>query len=850
VNFHFSVTSDLTGSCKPDIDNSVLPSCRYEQSRYYVRVLLLLVLLFVGLPLQADIPDPLRVACIPSLYPVSFLNEEGKPDGAFPRIVEEVARQNNIRIEWSIDGWAENMEKTKRGEIDLMIALVYTPERDVFLDYGSEFVLSTWSQLFQREEGLINSILDIGGKRIGMVLEDQNARGFIDLAESFNLDYQAVYFDSFDQVYKNLIDGTIEAGVFYNLYSLHHSDMIPTSIIYQPTHSFFAVPEGADKQILSLIDKSLIAWKADDNSFYFRKVVSLLNGESSVAFPRWLKILLPSLLALILYILFWSWLLKQQVRQRTAALLNAQEDYRSTFTEADVGIFHVDSRGMFLRVNPGFCSNLGYSEQALLKMNIAEIIISDDILKDEELFGEIVDDKRSSYRTELRYKSKNGNLLWGHLNLTAVRSTDGTLRYLVGITEDITARKNAEMMIEDLQKRYRGIFENSYQMTALYDEQGRLLDINETMRKEAGIKGSSKTIIGMSPSDIEMFGAVGSLRIQEMVDDCLSTGQVIRHVIGFEETDGAIAVDVTVKPIIAEDGDIRYCISEAHDISDIMKLTNTLETQVEERTRDIMAAQHQLIEAEKMASLGRLVAGIAHEINTPVGVAKTGVSFLREQVEDTQKKFEEETLSRDDFSSVLKSLGELSGILEQNLDRAIKLIRDFKMTSADQSSHEIREVPVKDYIEAVMHSLNPRFNQSKVTWTVTAPVEEMALHVGVINQILVNLSINALAHAYSPDDSGQISIEYKETGSKRILEFKDDGCGVPEEIQDRIFEPFFTTGRGNGNTGLGLSIVYNLVKDVLRGEVECISHGGRGTTFRISCNGFTSPDDTDGSSRK
>jgi len=850
VNTLFSAISGPAGSCKPDIEQSVLSNRQYGRSRYYRRIPLFLVLLIVGLHLQADIPDPLRVACIPSLYPVSFLNDEGKPDGAFPRIVEEVARQNNIRIEWSIDDWAKNLEKAERGEIDLMIALVYTPERDVFLDYGSEFVLSTWSQLFQKEEGLISSILDIEGKRIGMVLGDQNARGFVALADSFNLDYQAVFFDSFDQIYKNLEEGSLDAGVFYNLYSLHHSNMIPSSIIYQPTHSFFAVPEGADEQILSIIDKSLITWKADENSFYFRKIVSLLNGESPVSFPRWLKILLPSLLVLILYILFWSWLLRKQVRQRTAALLNAQEDYRSTFTEADVGIFHVDSKGMFLSVNPGFCSNLGYSEQALLKMNIADVIISDDILKDEEMFGEIVDDKRSSYRTELRYKSNNGDLLWGHLNLTAVRSTDGTLRYLVGITEDITARKKAEMVIEDLQNRYRGIFENSYQMTALYDEQGRLLDINETMRKVAGIKGSSKTIIGMSPSDIEMFGAVGSLRIQEMVDECLSTGQVIRHVIGFEETEGAIAVDVTVKPIVVEAGNIRYCISEAHDISDLMKLTNTLEVQVEERTRDIVAAQHQLIESEKMASLGRLVAGIAHEINTPVGVAKTGVSFLREQVEDTQKRFEEKTLSRDDFSSILKSLKELSGILEQNLDRAIKLIRDFKMTSADQSSHEIREVPVKEYIEAVMHSLSPHFNQTKVVWTVDAPVEEMTLHVGVITQILMNLSINALGHAYGPDDSGQILIVYKEVNGIRILEFKDDGCGVPEEIQDRIFEPFFTTGRGNGNTGLGLSIVYNLVRDVLKGEVECLSHGGKGTTFRISCNQIISSDDSPGTSRR
>jgi len=794
--------------------------------------------MLLTIPLFADLPDPLRVACIPNLYPVSFLNEEGKPDGAFPLIIDEVARLNDFSIEWSVGSWAENMEKVKEGDIDLMIALVFTQERDTFLDYGHEYVLSTWSQLFQTEEGLIESILDTEGKRIGMVLGDQNARGFVDLAESFNIHYQAVMFDSFNQIYESLESGEIDAGVFYNLYSLSQPELIPTSIIYQPTHAYFAIPEGADKQILGLIDQSLNNWKADENSIYYKKVVKLITGETTGSIPRWLKIVFFSLIVLIFYILFWSWLLKRQVHQRTAALLNAQEDYRSTFTEADVGIFHVNSEGMFLRVNPGFCINLGYTEQALLKMNFADVLLSDDVIRDEKLFEDIVDNRHNSYRTELRYLSKKKEILWGHLNLTAVRSSNGELRYLVGISEDITARKTAENMIKDLQNRYHGIFDNSYQMTAIYDEFGRILDINETMKKVVRIDDSLKGFEGLTPSEIEMFGVVGSLRVQEMVDDCLSTGQIIRHVIGFEETSGEFAVDVTVKPITTESGAIRYCISEAHDISDLLKLTDTLEQQVEERTRDIVSAHQKLIEAEKMASLGRLVAGIAHEINTPVGVAKTGVSFLQEQVEETLKKFKEESLTKEELSTVLTSLAELSDILEQNLDRAIKLIRDFKMTSADQSSHEMRVVPVKKYIEAVMHSLSPRFKQSFVTWSVSAPEEEMSLHVGVINQILINLSINALVHAYGPEDSGRIHIEYFQKNGERVLVFRDDGCGIPEEMQDRIFEPFFTTGRGNGNTGLGLSIIYNLVTDVLKGKIECFSHKGGGTMFRISCRDF------------
>ena len=795
----------------------------------------LLIFLTVSAFLMPDIPNPLKVACVPDLYPVSFLDDEGKPDGAFPRVIEEIARHEGFTIEWSVDGWAENLEKTRRGDIDLMIALVFTPERDKYLDYGNEFVLSSWSQLFQKKEGYIESILDIEGKRVGMVRQDQNAGAFVTLADSFNINYRSVIYDSFDQIYRDLIDGVIDAGVFYNLYSLSHPDLVPTSIIYQPNYSYFAIPQGADNEILKVIDRNLSAWKADRNSFYYHRIVTLLRESGTVGIPQWLLFLVPGLVALLLLILFWSWILKRQVRQRTAALLNAQEDYRRTFHEADVGIFHVNAEGLFLRVNPGFCRTLGYTEQSLLKMNIVEVVSPDDLAKDEVLFREIVDGKYSSYRTELRYIGRSGEELWGHLTLTALRDSDGTLKYLIGITEDITARKTAENMVYDLQKRYRGAFENSYQMTALFDDKGELLDFNDTMKKVLSISESKKNLLGMTPSDIEMFGPVGSLRMQEMVDDCLSTGQTIRHMIGFDDTSDTLAVDVTVKPVSAEDGNIRYCIFEAHDITEMAKLTNSLEQQVEERTKDIREAQHKLIDAEKMASLGRLVAGIAHEINTPVGVAKTGVSFLREQVEETQHKFENQILSKEDFSSVLVSLGEISVILEQNLDRAIKLIRDFKMTSADQSSHDFREVPVKEYMKAVMHSLKPRFKSGKITWTVIAPDETHLLHVGVMNQILLNLSVNALTHAYGPDDEGEIFIKYVFENGARLLTFSDDGCGISEDIQDRIFEPFFSTSRGNGNTGLGLSIVYNLVKDVLKGEIECISAEGKGTTFKISC---------------
>ena len=111
----------------------------------------------------------------------------------------------------------------------------------------------------------------------------------------------------------------------------------------------------------------------------------------------------------------------------------------------------------------------------------------------------------------------------------------------------------------------------------------------------------------------------------------------------------------------------------------------------------------------------------------------------------------------------------------------------------------------------------------------------MQLHVGAINQILINLTINSLSHAFVDGEAGQISIVFHREKDRRILEVRDNGRGIPSDIRDRIFEPFFTTGRGKGYTGLGLSIIYSLVKDVLGGDIECESREGEGTTFRISC---------------
>jgi PAS domain S-box-containing protein len=664
-----------------------------------------------------------------------------------------------------------------------------------------------------------------------MVSGDQNAQGFIDLTESFDIDYLALYYDGFDQVYEDMASGALDAGVFFNLYQLSQPDMSPTSIIFQPNNSYFAVPEGADREILDLIDRTLVSWKSDKQSFYYTEVMELLSTAGTWEFPKWLVFLIIGLFSLALAALIFIRMLRLQVRQRTADLLAAQESYRSTFVEADVGMCHVAADGRLLRVNPWLCSYLGYDEKSLLSMKFSDLTHELDMESSQDAYRSIVENHRTSYRINKRYVSKDGRVLWAHVTATGIRDSEERLSYIAVLIEDINARLEAEEMVDDLQKRYRSMFNDSYQMTALFDEAGRLLDVNQTLKKICRLPDTLEGSLGKTPSEVEWFGTIGSLRVQEMLDECLMTGQPIRHTLGLEDTGTGMALDMTVKPIFDEEQKIRYCVTEAHDVTDMITLTNSLEQQVDARTREIRDAQDRLVESEKLAALGRLVAGIAHEINTPLGVAKTGASYLLEQVSDTKRRFNEQALSKEDFLHMLDSFAELGEILEKNLEKAAILIRDFKLTSTDQSNQELKMVSAKEYIEAVMHSLNGRFSPLGIDWTVEADEDEHPMYIAVMNQILVNLALNSVSHAFPDGHGGHIRIVYKRTDGNYRLEYQDNGKGISEEFLNHIFEPFFTTERGRGFPGLGLNIVHNLVKDILKGDIQCTVPPGGGVAF-------------------
>ncbi len=250
---------------------------------------------------------------------------------------------------------------------------------------------------------------------------------------------------------------------------------------------------------------------------------------------------------------------------------------------------------------------------------------------------------------------------------------------------------------------------------------------------------------------------------------------------------------------------------------------------------DLQRTQKQLVLSEKLAALGELVAGVAHEINTPVGVALSAGSTLAEKNRTLAELFTQGEMKRSDLMQFLDDSREGTEMILMNLGRASELIRSFKMVAVDQVSEHRRIFNVKEYINEILLSLRPKLKKTKHRIEVHCdPDLVLESFPGAFSQLLTNFIINSLIHAFEPDQMGEIRIEVNRTNGVLDIRYVDNGKGMAPENRDRIFEPFFTTARSQGSTGLGLHIVFNIVTRTLGGTIVCESAPGQGTAFHVT----------------
>ena len=255
----------------------------------------------------------------------------------------------------------------------------------------------------------------------------------------------------------------------------------------------------------------------------------------------------------------------------------------------------------------------------------------------------------------------------------------------------------------------------------------------------------------------------------------------------------------------------------------------------EDALHDLQDAQRSLIEAEKFAALGGLVAGVAHEVNNPVGISLTVASSFAGRCAQFAAEIRDGAVRRSKLEEFIAGSQEAAKQLVSNLNRAADLIQSFKQVAVDRSDAERRVFNLKEATEQILVSLRPALKHSLVFLSVDVP-EEISLksYPGPYGQVLTNLVLNALTHAFPDKRAGTLKLTARKLGADQVeIEFADDGVGMGEDVQRRAFEPFFTTRRNRGGTGLGLHIVYNLVTLRLGGSLRLESQPGHGSVFRI-----------------
>lgn len=254
---------------------------------------------------------------------------------------------------------------------------------------------------------------------------------------------------------------------------------------------------------------------------------------------------------------------------------------------------------------------------------------------------------------------------------------------------------------------------------------------------------------------------------------------------------------------------------------------------IEKTIEELHSTQKKLVESEKMASLGNLVAGISHEINTPVGVGIIASTTLQTRTKDFKTLFEEKKMKQSDLQKYLTSAKESARLILTNLQRTGDLVKSFKRVSVDEITEQLRTFELNEYIDDILRSLEPKLNEKNIEVQVKKNEDiELNNYPGAFAQIITNFVINALNHAFTTTVNNKITIETINQEDRAILLFNDNGKGMTKDIVEKIFDPFFTTNMQTG-TGLGLNIVYNIATQKLKGSITCNSVPNEGTTFTV-----------------
>ena len=292
-----------------------------------------------------------------------------------------------------------------------------------------------------------------------------------------------------------------------------------------------------------------------------------------------------------------------------------------------------------------------------------------------------------------------------------------------------------------------------------------------------------------------------------------------------------LLVDERTKALIQTNEYLEQTLGEVEEKQAELFILND---QLENSLEHLESTQEQLIQSEKFAALGELVAGVAHEINTPLGIGITLATFVEDKHARMSKLFEAGTLSKGDLLDYNDALTEALSVMVSSLNRSAEIISSFKNVAGEQSALELRYFNVREYFEDVLQNLRPKLKKTAHEINLICDPELVIYHYpGVFSHILTNFIINSLTHGFTEQTAGHMTIEIYKKDDHAVLVYRDDGVGITDQHLTHVFDPFYTTKKGQGSTGLGLHIVHNIVTQNLHGAIHLVTAANEGVCFTI-----------------
>jgi PAS domain S-box-containing protein len=528
---------------------------------------------------------------------------------------------------------------------------------------------------------------------------------------------------------------------------------------------------------------------------------------------------------------------RDAVLRAVAEQRQAEEEYRKIFEGSVDGIYVTTPEGRILNANPALARMMGYdSPQHLIDgiSDIAQSIYVDPTAREEYLLRMRRDGMVREFEYQVR--QRGGDILWLSDSATAVRDESGRVIRHEGAVRDITDQRRAEQALAASRRQLQTVIDSVPAVINVKDTNFRYLLMNRYMARIFDVDPDEA--VGRTTNEImARYGASKETSGDRRV---LETGEEL----GFYEEayfDSAHRLRhwmANKVPVQNANGEIEYIVTVALDITDRKRgeqETQRARDSAENALSNLRATQNSLIESEKLAALGRLVAGVAHEVNNPVGIGVTVATALQRRCHIFADELARGALKRSSLNAFVQANLDAAGQLVANLNRAAELILSFKQVAVDRNMPDRRQFNLADLTEQIVTSLRPGLRSRNLTLTVDcAPHIDMNSYPGPYGQVVTNLFLNSVVHAFPASTAGELSITAREAGDEFVeIVYSDNGVGMTDEVRRHAFDPFFTTRRDKGGTGLGLNIVHNIIINRLGGRIDLTSEVGKGTRFHI-----------------